>query len=197
MLFLPLGLRLHYRRRDELVVGRRRRAHPSPAHGLNRAKSEMPNVRNRIYASRERRAPQRYQRWSAVCTGSGWREGSAPPVGLCARFLVALIPAPCHPLKECVCIICLGSHAPRLTASQIEKAVVQQSHRGTRVRWQCQTRGQDFTEGDATGAWGGVVDAGVRPDGGEWSAAFRWQKEHPLTLMSMGHLAISLSRHRQ
>jgi hypothetical protein len=36
MLALPLGLRLHYRRLDELVVARRRRAlHPSlRAHGF-------------------------------------------------------------------------------------------------------------------------------------------------------------------
>jgi hypothetical protein len=41
------------------------------------------------------------------------------------------------------------------------------------------------------------VDAGVRPDGGERSAAFRWQKEHPPTLMSTDNLAISLSRQGQ
>ena len=44
MLALPLGLRLHYRRRDELVVVRRRRAYLSPSHGFTNRKS-----RNAIY----------------------------------------------------------------------------------------------------------------------------------------------------
>ncbi len=67
----------------------------------------------------------------------------------------------------CVCIICLDSHAPRFESGcacrsksglahvgrLIEKAVAQQSHRGNQVRRQCQTCGQDFKGGDATGAW--------------------------------------------
>jgi hypothetical protein len=83
MLALPLGLRLRYRRRDELVVGRRRRAHPSPrAHGLQIRNTNRGLQRPEQNASRTWRKAQRCQRWSAVFTGSRWREGSALPVGL-------------------------------------------------------------------------------------------------------------------
>jgi hypothetical protein len=42
MLRLPFGLRLHDRRRDELVVVRRRRAYLSPSHGFANRKSRNP-----------------------------------------------------------------------------------------------------------------------------------------------------------
>jgi hypothetical protein len=100
---------------------------------------------------------------------------------------------------ECVCIIFLDSHAPRFQSGcarrsdrglahfdrLIEKAVVQQSHRGNKMRT---SQGLvdlttdpvvDLTTGDATGAWGGVVGSGVRPGGGERRATFRWEKSIP------------------
>jgi hypothetical protein len=60
---------------------------------------------------------------------------------------------------ECICIFCLDSDPPPIQSGcacrsdsglahlecLIEKAVVQQAHRGAEVWWKCQTCGQDFT----------------------------------------------------
>ena len=71
---------------------------------------------------------------------------------------------------ECVCTICLDSDPPPIQSGcacrsdsglahlecLVEKAVVQQAHRGDKVWWECQTCGQDFTGAMRTGlaeAW--------------------------------------------
>ena len=100
MLPLPLGLRLHYRRRDELVVGRRRRAHPSPAHGFaNRAKSgnAVPTSESECLVD----GAQGAEVPKMVCRlhGIGMERGLGPS-GRLVRSLLGLIPAPCHPLKR-------------------------------------------------------------------------------------------------
>jgi hypothetical protein len=60
MLPLPLGLRLRYRRRDELVVARRRRAYLSPAHVvLQIAPIRKPPQRPEPNASRTSHKAQR------------------------------------------------------------------------------------------------------------------------------------------
>ena len=44
MLRLSFGLRLDYRRPDELVVVRRRRTHPSPAHRFANSRAYYPEM---------------------------------------------------------------------------------------------------------------------------------------------------------
>ena len=81
---------------------------------------------------------------------------------------------------ECVCIVCLDSDPPPIQSGcacrsdtglahvgcLIEKAVMQQPHRGYVVWWECQTCGQPFTGamqmGLAEAWWSRVWDEAER-----------------------------------
>ena len=120
--------------------------------------------------------------WALVVCGA-----RVPPLFVQGPF-VQMASAGMEP-HECVCIVCLrvDSDPPPIQSGcacrsdtglghvgcLIERAVAQQPQRGSAVWWECQTRGQQFTlRGDANGARGGVVVAGVRSGGGERRAAW-------------------------
>ena len=89
---------------------------------------------------------------------------------------------------ECVCTICLDSDPPPIQSGcacrsdsglahlecLVEKAVVQQAHRGRKVWWECQTCGQHFTGAMRTGlaeAWWARVRDAVEENAQRQSAA--------------------------
>ena len=98
---------------------------------------------------------------------------------------------------ECVCIVCLDSDPPPIQSGcacrsdtglahvgcLIDKAVVQQPHRGNAAWWKCQTCGQQFTGAMRTElaeAW--------------WSRMCDEVEESEELLLAMGNLA-ECSRH--